>query len=218
MTVHELTTFSISIISLGVSALVAWLTLLRSGTIRMTQPTSIYLGPDGPTGEGGPKVVIRTLLYASAHSGRIIESMYVKLRRGESLQTFNIWVLGEKELDRGSGLYVNRQGVTSGHHFLLPNDGTGFDFLAGEYQLSIYANIVGKKRPLMLYNLKVVLKDTDAAAIKLGHTGVFFDWGPDSRQYHPHVMNLWDRALKKAVAKETAAMLFPSAFGSKERS
>jgi hypothetical protein len=139
-------TVVVSVLSLSVSILVAWLTLLRTGTVRMTQPTSIFFGPDGPRGDGGPKVVVRTLLYNTAHQGSIVESMYVKLRRGESLQTFNIWVYGEDKLGRGSGMYVGRNGVTYSHHFLLPNDGTKFEFLAGDYELSIFATVVGKKR------------------------------------------------------------------------
>src|SRR3989338_1272111 len=119
----EIATIMISIISLVGSAVIGWLTLFRFGTVRMTQPTSIYFGPDGKKGEGRPKVYVRALLFASAHRGCIIESMFAKLRREESTQTFNIWVYGQDgKLDRGSGVFIDRQGNTCYHHFLLPND------------------------------------------------------------------------------------------------
>jgi len=77
--------------------------------------------------------------------------MFVKLRRAESIQTFNIWVYGEGSLARGSGLYVGENGVTCNHHFLLPADGTKFEFLPGEYKVEVYASLVGVKQPLLLY-------------------------------------------------------------------
>lgn len=202
MSAVDLTTISISSLSLLVSLFVAWLTLLRAGTIRMTQPTSIFFGPDGPTGDGNPKIVVRTLLYSSAHQGRIIESMYVKLRRGESIQTFNIWVFGEDNLNRGSGLYVGRSGVTYSHHFLLPNDGTTFEFLAGDYDLLVYATIVGSATPVLLRKLNVSLNDANAAIMKKGNSGTYFDWGSDSNNYHPNVHNLLERFSKKHVIED----------------
>ena len=70
------------------------------------------------------------------NGGQVIESIHVSLQRHESKQNFNIWVYGEKgELKRGSGLYVPQEGVTYDHHFLLPEDGVDFAFLAGSYRL-----------------------------------------------------------------------------------
>jgi hypothetical protein len=37
----------VSFLALAVSALTAWLTLLRKSEIRMTRPTVAYFGPDG---------------------------------------------------------------------------------------------------------------------------------------------------------------------------
>ena len=121
--------FAISLLALAVSVTTAWLTLFRRGTIRMTQPTVVFFGPDGPA--GSPKVFLRTLLYSTAKRGQIVENMFVKLRRRQSLQTFNIWVYCDGPLARGSGLFVGDSGITCNHHFLLPKDGTDFKWLAG---------------------------------------------------------------------------------------
>jgi hypothetical protein len=64
---------AISVLSLAVSGLVAWLTLLRTGIVKMTQPTIIFFGPDGA--KGTPKVFLRTLLYSSANRGGIVENI-----------------------------------------------------------------------------------------------------------------------------------------------
>jgi hypothetical protein len=82
---------AVSILALAISVATAWLTLFRRGTVRMTQPTTIYFGADA-SASPSPKVYLRTLLYSTAKRGQIIESMFVKLRRAESIQTFNIWV------------------------------------------------------------------------------------------------------------------------------
>lgn len=105
----DIVVIAISILAIIISATTAWLTLFRRGTVKMTQPTVIFFGSDG-SGERLPKVFFRTLLYSTAKRGHIVESMWVKLRRGESSQIFNIWVYGDASLARGSGLYVNENG------------------------------------------------------------------------------------------------------------
>lgn len=137
----------ISIVALAVSMLTAWLTLLRRGTVHMTQPTMIFFGPDGDDSESNrnPKVYLRTLLYSTARRGRVLESMYVRIRRGETSQNFNIWVYGDKLLQRGSGLFIPETGIATNHHFLLPRDGASFEFLTGKYFVEVFLVLVEKK-------------------------------------------------------------------------
>jgi len=184
-------------LSLAVSGVTAWLTLMRRGSVKMTQPTTIYFGPDGskdPEGAGpSPKVFLRTLMYSSAKRGQIVESMYVKLKRGESAQAFNIWVYGNDFLSRGSGLYVGPEGTTFNHHFLLPADGTKFEFLSGDYKVEVYICLVGSRSPSLVCRLQLTLTEQQAEALKDEETGVYFDWGPDSGRYHAHVRKHKDR-------------------------
>jgi hypothetical protein len=84
---------AISTLSLAISAATAWLTLFRRGTVKMTQPTVIFFGPDVPRSHGEtplPKIYLRTLLFATSKRGRVIESMHVALSRNEMHQNFNI--------------------------------------------------------------------------------------------------------------------------------
>lgn len=108
---------TISALALGISSLTAWLTLFRRGTVKMTQPTVIYFGPDAPRSNSAPpKVFLRTLLFATSKRGRIIESMHVALSRNETHQNFSVWVYGDERLVRGSGLFVGEAGVAANHH------------------------------------------------------------------------------------------------------
>lgn len=176
---------TISISALAISAMTAYLTLIHRGRVKMTRPTLFFFGPDGTNGP--MKVFLRTLLYCTSRSGRVVESMYVKLRRSESSQIFNIWVYGDKNLARGSGLFVGKEGVVCNHHFLLPKDGTEFQFLPGEYAIETYVQIVDLPAPLLLSREQVHLSSENAEKLRTVNAGVYFDWGPDSQQYVPHL-------------------------------
>src|SRR5947199_1179157 len=97
---------TVAVLSLAISAGTAWLTLFRRGTVKMTQPTIIFFGPDMPRSRSDtpiPKIFLRTLLFSTSKRGRVIESMHVAVSRNETHQNFNIWVYGDDKLVRGSG-------------------------------------------------------------------------------------------------------------------
>ena len=193
----------ISCISLLIAAVTAWLTLFRRGTLAMTQPTMLFFGPDGGKPDE-PKVFLRTLLYSTSQRGQLIESMFVRLRRKESVQVFNIWVYGERQptLVRGSGLHVGQEGVAFNHHFALPKDGTRFEFLPGDYVVEVFAKVVNRSDSKLLWRLNLNLVDTLAAEMKKHGAGVYFDWGPDSKQYHAHIREARDEVLSEDNAAE----------------
>lgn len=177
-----------SIGSLAIAGFTMWATLFRSGAVRMTHPTVIYFGPDGGR-ERKRKVFLRTLLYTTGNKGRIIEGMFVTLRHGESSQAFNIWVYGEKELRRGSGLRIGPEGIAFDHHFLLPENAGSFEFLPGQYHAEVFALVLGEKRPRSLFTTRLSLSEQQAAAIHGGKSGVYFDWSPNAQVYHASVRN-----------------------------
>ena len=56
----------VAALALSVSAVTAWLTLFRRGTVKMTQPTVIFFGPDNSHSvrdRTSWKVFLRTLLF-----------------------------------------------------------------------------------------------------------------------------------------------------------
>lgn len=181
---------TISILALAVSSATAWLTLFRRGTIRMTQPTVIYFGPDAPrAGSSSPpsKIYLRSLLFSTSKRGRVIECLYVALSRNETRQNFNVWVYGDETLVRGSGLFVGETGVEANHHFLTPRDGNSFQFTEGRYTLEVFARLLGDAKNTRLFSQTLEISRETAAALTAPHAGLYFDWGPDSSRYLQHV-------------------------------
>jgi hypothetical protein len=182
-------------------------TLFRRGTVKMTRPTVIYLGPDAPPARDRPpppKIYLRALLFANSKRGRVIESMHVRLTRNETQQNFNIWVHGEtKALVRGSGLFVGETGVAADHHFLTPRDTREFRFTEGQYRIDLFAHLLGDShRTLLFAQTLEITHDMAPRMAELG-AGVYFDWGPDSLRYIPHV----EKRLPSADPREVIEAL-----------
>ena len=182
---------AVSAVSLALSAANAWLTLWRRGTVRMAQPPTVYFGPDGAR-ELHQKIFVRCFLYSTSARTHCVESMYARLRRGDSSQTFPVWVCGGAgaDLSRGAGLSVGAEGVALHHHFLLPRDGTTYKFLPGTYVVELFAVMIGQKRALKLQALD--LHVSDAQADQLGsdaRRGLYFDWSPETQSFHGHIDN-----------------------------
>jgi hypothetical protein len=174
----------ISVVSLLLSLTVAWLTMFRRGTLGMTQPMLIGFLYE----KNHPKIFFRAMLYATGKRGHIIEALYVKVRHGESIQTFNFWMYGEtKDLKIGSGLRVGEDGVSFNHHFLPPKDVSSLVFPTGEYAIEVYAKILNRSAPVLLSSVKLALTTELAAALCDRTNGVLFTWGPDSQHYRGDV-------------------------------
>lgn len=154
----------------------------------MTKPSTIFLGPDaGPITDRKPKVYFRSLLYSTAKRGRVVEGMFVKLRRNESTQNFSVWVYGEKDLSRGSGLYVGESGIATNHHFLTPRDENSFRYEVGDYKLEVFAHLVGEKQTIKLFSCDLPITKDESAALRDDHSGLYFDWAPEAQTYLSHV-------------------------------
>jgi hypothetical protein len=77
----------VSGVSLTLSLTVAWLTLFRRGTLRMTQPVQVaFLYENGTR----LKIFLGTLLYATGKRGYMIEGLYLKVKP-DSVQTYGFW-------------------------------------------------------------------------------------------------------------------------------
>ena len=127
----------------------------------MTKPTVVFFGPDGDD-KGIYKVFLRTLLYSTSKRGIVIEHLYVRLRRGETQQNFNIWVYGDSNLVRGSGLFVGQEGIAVNHHFLTPNDTGKFNFSAGQYRLDVFCKTVSASEVELLSTIELRIDSIEA--------------------------------------------------------
>jgi hypothetical protein len=47
-------------------------------------------------------------------------------------------------------MFVGTEGVRCNHHFILPPDGTPYAFLAGDYQIDVFATVVNGRAPIHL--------------------------------------------------------------------
>jgi hypothetical protein len=173
-----------SAVSLVMSVTVAWLTLLRRGTLGMTHPMLIGFLHEAEQ----PKIFFRAMLYATGKRGHIVEALYLKVKRAEIAQTFDFWMYGEtKDLKIGSGLRVGEDGVSSNHHFLPPRSAMSFAFLAGAYTIQVYARILNRRAPVLLSTVKLSLSDELAATLLDRAKGALFTWSPDSKGYRGDV-------------------------------
>lgn len=180
-------TLSISLLALMISVLTFYYSHLKKGIVKMTKPTTIFFGPDGAymENQNEKKVFIRTLLYSTSERGQYIQNMYVRLRRGESIQNFNVWVYGDNGLMRGSGLFVNKEGVASNHHFLLPRNCV-YEFSAGEYHLEVFVETVNNNTyKIFEQNLNITTAQYDDLVNT--QSGIYYDWAPNSQNYEAHV-------------------------------
>jgi hypothetical protein len=180
----------ISGLALIVSALTAWFTFLRRGDLRMTQPTVVFLGPDGGRRDGEKphlKVFLRTLLYSTSRRGQTVESMHVNLQQSESKQNFSIWVYGDQHLVRGSGIYVGPDGIACNHHFLLSENGSVFRLLPGRYTVRVYGKRTSDSDPREMIQLALTISEADAQRLAAEDAGIYFDWEPDQQAYHSHI-------------------------------
>jgi hypothetical protein len=184
---------AISLLALLVSGLTFYYSHFKKGIVKMTKPTTIFFGPDGPhfENQSEKKIFIRTLLYSTSERGQYIQNMYIRLRRGESIQNFNVWVYGDNGLVRGSGMFVNKEGIASNHHFLLPRN-TVYEFLPGEYHLEVFVETVNSNT-YKIFEQNLNITKTQYDDVINTQSGIFYDWAPNSQNYEAYV----DRRNKK---------------------
>lgn len=181
VTAISLLSVGISVLALTVSVATMYFTWLKRGHLKMTKPTLVFFGYD-PQPKPTPKVFLRTLLYSTAARGKVIESLYAKVHVEGTSQTFGIWGHGATTVEaQGSGLYVGQEGIALNHHLVLSAD-QSFEFLPGDHEIEIFARLVGKKRPLLLEKLNLILSDELAIGMS-EERGVLFELHPETQIY-----------------------------------
>lgn len=165
---------SISLTSLVISLGTFWLVFAHRGRLKMTKPTIVFFGFD-VTPTPTAKVFLRTLLYSTAARGQVVEGMYAKIRNRGTERVFGFWGYGETEkLSPGSGLHVPRTGLSANHHFVLSVHETGYRFETGAYEIDVFADVVGFRKPIALSTIRLSLSDQLAAALAR-QEGVMFE-------------------------------------------
>ncbi len=179
--------FSISCLALVVSLGTVWLTFFRRGMVHMTKPAFIAFCYDLVGDKPKAKIFIRSLLYATGKRGQIVENMFIIVHCGETRQIFNVWGHGDEKLSRGSGLFVGETGVAANHHFNPPNNIDFFPFEPGDYEICIFATLVGHKTQTKLSSIKLTVPEIVRKDLCQAESAIWFDWAPDSGNYHAHI-------------------------------
>ncbi len=184
----QATSVFISVLSLAVSLLTIYLTLLHRGRVKMTQPSIIAFACDhSPPTPPRTKIYLRTLLYSTSKRGLVVESMYVSLRTNDSHQSFSVWAFGDNSLAAGGGLFIPDAGTVGNHHFVVSPNDDQYVFQPGIYKLAVLANMVGNKKPIVLFSQSIELTPQESDALKDSRKSVMFIWSPDSRQYFSNI-------------------------------
>jgi hypothetical protein len=164
-----------------ISAITFWLTRISKGELKMTKPSVIcFLGKNGAD---APKVMIRTLLYATSERGQYIQNMFVKLSNEKILKNFEVWAYEQTVLVRGSGLYVSKSGVNTYHHFLL-NKNDNYTLVSGSYTLDVFAEVVDGATK-KIHTEKIFLTEENIKDLN-SRESLYFDWSPSEQKYIQH--------------------------------
>jgi hypothetical protein len=180
----EITSTIISVIALCISIFTAWLTILRRGSVRGTHPSFVAFRYDF-VDKAVPqaKIFLRTLLFSTGKRGLVIECLFLRVSEGGRCEEFSFWGYGDKDLVRGSGIFVPETGVVTNHHFNPLHTENLFRFSHGTYRLELVAKLVKRKRLVSLWDIALDIPagayDTSIAR----ETSVFFNWSPEEQRY-----------------------------------
>lgn len=174
----------VSVAALGISLFTLWFTILRRGEVRSTHPSFIairydFLGKKAPQA----KIFHRALLYSTGKRGHAVESLFLRVREGTRRAEFSFWGYGDKDLVRGSGLFVPENGIATNHHFNPLDTDELFLFSKGTYSLELVAKVAGRDRLFSLWAVTVEMPEGVFGNTIARDTTVFFSWSPEQKRY-----------------------------------
>lgn len=174
----------VAIIALAVSLFTLWYTILRRGSVCSTHSTFIALRydfVDKPVPQA--KIFLRTLLFSTGKRGLVVENLFLRISEGTRSEEFSFWGYGERDLVRGSGIFVPEAGVVTYHHFNPLHTEKLFRFTQGRYTLELVAKVVAKKS---LVSLRTIELDVPSGAYDTSiprDRAIYFNWSPEERRY-----------------------------------
>lgn len=174
----------VSVVALVVSLLSAWFTIFRRGSVRSTRPSFIAVRYDF-VGKAVPqaKVFLRSMLFTTGRRGHVVESLSLHVKEGSRDAEFSFWGHGDKDLIRGSGLFIPESGVVTNHHFNPTDSQKAFVFAEGDYSIELIAHVFGRKRPVVLWRGVLQLPKSPFGTTIARDAAVYFNWSPHRRQY-----------------------------------
>ena len=105
------------------------------------------------------------------------------MREGSRLAEFSFWGHGDKDLIRGSGLFIPETGLATNHHFNPINPETLFLFSEGVYSLELVAKVIGQESLVSLWNIKLEMPAGVFGSTITREKSVFYSWSPEQQCY-----------------------------------
>ena len=202
----------ISALALLVSFANYWSANLKVGQILMTKPTIFFFGWD-QSDHPVPKIFMRSLLFSTANSGRVLEHLYLKIAapNGESLYSFWGHTQGQpNSLTKGSGLFVGKQGFLADHHF-NPDPATLIEvpYPFGTYEIEVIGRQFGDTtdRKMGRYSLELDANLADMLSQKVD--GILWSLNPQENKYYPETQHR-DRGISRTRDRSPRGVYFES--------
>lgn len=181
----------ISALAFGLSALTAWLTLLRKGKLKVTQPTPLLLGYEN----NKAKISFYAMLYSTAFRGQIIENMHIVLKQNNKNFLFNKWVYAQDSKAYASGCYIKPEGIPQNHQFFTSD--VNYVFQPGKIEIEIYVHLPTSKKTNLLRSIKLEIPKDFKTDCENKMKGLMFEWEPDKLKYDLRIdENLQEASLE----------------------
>jgi hypothetical protein len=175
---------AISGMALVVSLFTAWFTIFRRGAVRSTHPSFVSFSYDFSPGKPPwAKIFLRTLLFSTGKRGQVVESLFLRVREGARVAEFSFWGYGDKDLVRGSGLFIPESGLATNHHFNPLAHDPVFLFSPGAYTLELVAKLVGSSSLVSLATIELAMPDSPFGSTITREAAVYFNWSAGQGHY-----------------------------------
>jgi hypothetical protein len=179
-----------SVSALALSLFTLWFTVFRRGSVRSTHPSFIALRYDFVDKKlPQAKIFFRSLIFSTGKRGQVVESLFLRVSEGAREAEFSFWGHGDKDLIRGSGLFVSETGVVTNHHFNPIDSETIFMFSGGSYSLELMAKLVGKTSLVPLWKVALEMPvDVFKPPIDR-EKAVYYNWSAEKKCYGVSIEN-----------------------------
>ena len=174
----------VSVAALAISLFTLWFTVLRRGTVKSTHPAFVAVRYDF-VGKSFPqaKIFLRTLLFSTGKRGRVVESLFLRVHGDDREAEFSFWGMGDKDLVRGSGLFVPETGIVTNHHFNPLNAEELFLFKPGTYHIELVAKLLGRRALTPLWKIPLQIPAGAFGDDIAPDEAVYFNWSPEQGRY-----------------------------------
>ena len=158
----------ISTLALTVSVLTFSLTFFWGGKIKYSKPSQIWMGYSADQ-KRAPLVYFRFYAHSTGLAGKLIEALFLEVKRGQAHQKFNIWTAnvgsGYKNL---AGMQVFKNGMSLENIFQPDRSDQKFQFLAGMYEFKLFSKEIKSQTPKQIAHVKYELTKEQCELIEEG--------------------------------------------------